>query len=64
MLLLTGAEVLQSFQRQVVVIMRNNWLPLFLFPTFVGSPRYQILHLPHADCPSSSDCEVELPEVQ
>lgn len=33
MLLLTGAEVLQSFQRQVVVIMRNNWLTLFLFPT-------------------------------
>lgn len=64
MLLLTGAEVLQSFQRQVVVIMRNNWLPLFLFPTFVGSPRYQILHLPHANFPSSSDCEVELPEVQ
>lgn len=64
MLLLTGAEVLQSFQRQVVVIMRNNWLPLLLFPTFVGSPRYQILHLPHANCPSSSDCEVELPEVQ
>lgn len=39
MLLLTGAEGLQNFQRQAVVIMRKNWLPLFLFPTIGRQPK-------------------------
>lgn len=65
MLLLTGAEVLQSSQRQAVVIMRNTGCHCSYFLPKVGSPpRYQILHLPRAACPSSADCEVELPEVQ